>query len=282
MKQKTLYIILAICLIIIIVLLTILVTSQNNSNSQYHHHLENTHPSNKNIIINNRNYPNYQNSPTYGDLDYAYDYDGYWFQPSRWWNNLWNRRRNIYDRRDHYDRRDGLDMHNRYINNSIHINPIPNTQSNIIKPFHNESSTNQQFQSNNVPIPNTNPNTNSNTNTNPIISLVKPLSGSDFPLPTLSSSSPLPMMPEEISISPMSKMSSSENVIQTISTFTSDIPSSYQTGYVSNFNYKGPDSKNQKPFPVDMMASESIFLQPNTIANQIITPSIVMDHPNPM
>ena len=277
MKQKTLYIILALCLIIIIVLLTVLITSQNNSKTHGQHHLENTHPLNKNIIVNNRNYPNYPNYPTYGDLDYAYDYDGYWFQPSRWWNNLWNRRRNIYDRRDNYDRRDGLDMHNRYINNSIHINPhnpSPNTHSNIIQPTHNESSTNQQYQYKSESIP--------SPNTKPIISLVKPELGSDFPLPTLSSSSSLPMMPEDIAISPMSNMSSSENIIQSISTFTSEMPASYPSGYVSNFNYKGPDSKNQKPFPVDMMASESIFLQPNTVANQIIVPPIVMDHPNPM
>ena len=40
--------------------------------------------------------------------------------------------------------------------------------------------------------------------------------------------------------------------------------------------------KNHKPFPVDMMASESIYLQPKTVANEIIKPHIVMEHPNPM
>jgi hypothetical protein len=38
--------------------------------------------------------------------------------------------------------------------------------------------------------------------------------------------------------------------------------------------------KNHKPFPVDMMASESIYLQPNTVSNEIIQPSIAMEHPN--
>lgn len=301
MKQKNLYIILALCLIIIVILITYLITSHHYEKTQDQHHPENTEQINKNIIINNRNYPDY---PSYGDMDYAYDYDGYWFQPSRWWNNLWHNRQwnmhNIHNRRYNYDRRDGLDTHNRYINNSIHINQPhnpphnpnsqsgPNLQSNIIQPKHKESSTNQQYQIESILNPNPNPNPNHNPNpnpnpiNNPIISLVKPEIGSDFPLPKLSSFSSSPIMPEDIAISPMTNMLSSENVVQTISTFTSDMSGSYPTGYVSNFDYKGPDSKNQKPYPMDMMASESIYLQPNTAANRIIVPPIVMEHPNPM
>ena len=308
MKQKNLYIILALCLIIIVILITYLITSHHYEKSQEQHYLENTDKSNKNIVINNRNYPDYPNYHSYGDVDYAYDYDGYWFQPSRWWNNLWHNRRwnmhNIHNRRYNYDRHDGLDTHNRYINNSIHINQPhnhphnpnsqsgPNLHSNIIHPIHKESSTNQQhqYQSDSIPIPNTNPNSNpnsnSNPNNNPIISLVKPEIGSDFQLPKLSSFSSSPVMPEDVAISPMTNMLSSENVVQTISTFTSDMSGSYTSpftsGYVSNFDYKGPDTKNHKPYPMDMMASESIYLQPNTAANRIIVPPIVMEHPNPM
>ena len=89
-------------------------------------------------------------------------------------------------------------------------------------------------------------------------------------------------MPEEVSMAPMSSMHPSLNhsteSMQDISTFVSNLPSEFKP----NFNYKGPDEKNHKPFPVDMMASESIYLQPNTVANEIIQPSIAMEHPNPM
>lgn len=260
MKQNILYIILGICLVIIFILLTIL-----SKPHKYNTHLENNHPLNKNkMAINKPN--NYSGYPMHNniDIDNAYDYDGYSHEPSRWWNNLWDdKKSNIYNRRDNYDRRDGLDMNNRYINNNnIHINTQPkqqNTQSQLqLQPIENVKSKQHISQ--------------------PVISLVKPLSNNDSPLPILTSSSPI--MPEEVSMPPMSQMCSSENVIQTISTFTSDIPSSYQTGYVSNFNYKGSDSKNQKPFPIDMMASESIYLQPNTVANQIIIPPVVMENLN--
>ena len=254
MKQKTMYIILAIFLIAIIILLTILVTSVFN---------QRTSSNSASNLSSTKVYSNYPirnlNLPVYGDIDYAYDYDGYWFQPSRWWNNLWNRRHNVYDRRYNYDRRDGLDMHNRYINNSIHINPhTPHTPH-----------TPQPSQPPQAP-----------PQAPPSISLVKPASGSLFPLPTLSSSSPI--MPEEVSMAPMSSMHPSLNhsteSMQDISTFISNLPSEFKP----NFNYKGPDEKNHKPFPIDMMASESIYLQKNTIANEIIQPSIAMEHPNPM
>ena len=242
MKQKTMYIILAIFLIAIIILLTILVTSVFN---------QRTSSNSASNLSSTKVYSNYPirnlNLPVYGDIDYAYDYDGYWFQPSRWWNNLWNRRRNIYDRRDTYDRRDGLDMHNRYINNPLHQ-------------AHNQAHPTQQssipvnFEINKLPLTEL-----------PInrISLVKPDSGSLFPLPTLSSS--INIMPEEVAMSPMSGMHS-EPSVQSISTFISDIPSSYN----SNFNYKGPDKKNSSPLPIDVMASQAIGLQQHTIGNEII------------
>ena len=106
MKQKTLYIILALCLVIIIILLTVLITKKDI----HHHSSQNNlnHPDSSNIIINTP--INYSRYPMQNDIDYAYDYDGYWFQPSRWWNNLWhNRRLNMYNRRYNYDRHDGLD-----------------------------------------------------------------------------------------------------------------------------------------------------------------------------
>ena len=255
MKQNKLYYFLAvICLIIISVIITILVMSNHNMyKSQSQSQSQNI---SKSRNVKTVNYPDYQN---YDDIDYAYNYDGYWIQPNRWWNNLWqNRKVNMYNIRDNYDRRDGLDMNNRYVNNNnIHINTQPkhqNTQSQL------ESQSHLSNQS------------------HPEISLVKSLSNDESSLPTLTSSSL--MMPEEISMSPMSKMSSSENIMQT--TFSSDIPSSNQKGYVSNFDYKGSDSKNQNSYPIDMMTSESIFLQPNTLENQIIVSPIVMEHPNPM
>ena len=271
MKTKTLYIILAICLVIIAVLLTILFMSNktNNNDSQTTPH---THQlQKKNLPINYSRYPYPIEADI--DIDYAYDYDGYWFQPSRWWNNLWtNRRYNMYNRRDNYDRRDGLDRHHRYVHNSININPTPAPshqgdpvpQTGAIQPSINQPSINQNGLS-------LSEGTNSSRLTPP-----PPIP----PSPYLSS-----VMPEEVSISPMSRLSPSENIVQTISTFVSDIsdsyPTNYSTGYVSNLNYKGPDVKNHKPFPVDMMASESIYLQPNTVANQIIVPPIVKNHPNP-
>ena len=288
MKPKILYIMIAICLVIITVLLTILVMSNkiNKNDSQTTSH---THQSQK------QNLPiNYSRYPIYDDIDYAYDYDGYWFQPSRWWNNLWtNRRYNMYNRRDNYHRRDGLDTHNRYIHNSININPVPapshqgipvpqsgTIQPSIIQPSINQPSINQNGLS-------------LSEGTNSSLLSPPPPEGANGslelppPSPYLSS-----VMPEEVAMSPMSPMSNlsqSENIVQTISTFVSDIsesyptsyPTNYTTGYVSNLNYKGPDLRNHKPFPVDMMASESIYLQPNTVANQIIVPPIVKHHPNP-
>ena len=264
MKQNTLYIILALCAIIITILLTMIFTSslQKISSQTINNDLEYSKLHNKLKLNklqyqqyhnhhNHYNYPNrYYNSDDNSDIDYAYDYDGYWFQPSRWWNNIWNNRRhNIYNRRDTYDRRDGLDMHNRYINNSIHIN----------NPLHQPHSTQQStipvnFEINNLPL-----------TEQPInrISLVKPEPDSSFPFPTLSSS--INIMPEEVAMSPMSGMHS-EPSVQSISTFISDIPSSYN----SNFNYKGPDKKNSSPLPIDVMASQAIGLQQHTIGNEII------------
>ena len=263
MKQNTLYIILALCAIIITILLTMIFTSslQKISSQTINNDLEYSKLHNKLKLNklqyqqyhnhhNHYNYPNrYYNSDDNSDIDYAYDYDGYWFQPSRWWNNIWNRRRNIYDRRDTYNRHDGLDMHNRYINNSIHIN----------NPSHQPHSTQQStipvnFEINKLPL-----------TEQPInrISLVKPEPDSSFPFPTLSSS--INIMPEEVAMSPMSGMHS-EPSVQSISTFISDIPSSYN----SNFNYKGPDKKNSSPLPIDVMASQAIGLQQHTIGNEII------------
>ena len=263
MKQKTLYIILALCLAVIIILLTMIVMSQlyktnMNSQSNSDSNSSSKNPIQHKIVLNRGSNFNY---PVYEDIDYAYDYDGYWFQPSIWWNNLWNRRRNVYDRRDTYDRRDGLDMHNRYINNPLHQ-------------AHNQAHPTQQssipvnFEIHKLPL--TEPPINR-------ISLVKPDSGSLFPLPTLSSS--INIMPEEIAMSPMSGMHS-EPSVQSISTFVSDISASYPTGYISNFNYKGPDKTNSSPLPIDVMASQAIGLQQHTIGNQIIVPPIVMEHPN--
>ena len=280
MKQKTLYIILALCLAVIIILLTMIVMSQlyktnMNSQSNSDSNSSSKNPIQHKIVLNRG--PNF-NYPVYEDIDYAYDYDGYWFQPSRWWNNLWtNRRYNMYNRRDNYDRRDGLDAHNRYIHNSININPTPAPshqggpvpQSSGIQPSINQPSINQ-------PSINQNGLSLSEGTNSSLLSPPPPIT----PSPYLSS-----VMPEEVSISPMSRLSPSENIVQTISTFVSDIsdsyPTNYSTGYVSNLNYKGPDVKNHKPFPVDMMASESIYLQPHKIANQIIVPPIVMQHANP-
>ena len=263
MKQKNLYYILVACLVIISILLTMIVMSnQNNPNIQ-----------------NNPNHPNHPNYPNkyYNtihnmydrDIDYAYDYNGNWFQPSIWWNSLWYpNRRHMYDRRNMYDRRDGLKIENRYnfIQNQPTLHDITLTEKkNTEKPNVNELQSQSQSQHK--------------------IELVKPQPGSLFPLPTLtsifsssSSSTPSPMMPEEIAISPMSKMHI-ENSIHSISAFTDSVPINTNN---YNFDYKGADSKNQKPLPVDMMASESIYLQPNTVANEIIKPNIAMEHPNPM
>lgn len=264
MKQNILYIILGICLVIIFILLTII-----SNPHKYNTRLEIKHPLNKNkMAINKSN--NYSGYDMHNDIDIdnAYYYDGYSYEPSRWWNNLWNdKKSNIYNRQDNYDRHDGLDMNNRYVNNNnIHINTQPKHQNTQLQ---------SQLQTQLQPIENVK---SINNISQPVISLVKPLSNNDSPLPILTSSSPI--MPEEVSMPPMSQMCSSENVIQTISTFTSDIPSSYQTGYVSNFDYKGSDFKNQKPYPIDMMASESIYLQPNTPTNRIIIPPVVMENLN--
>lgn len=263
MKQKNLYYILVTCLVIISILLTMIVMSHQNSPNN---------PNNPNIQ-NNPNYPNkYYNTNTIHniydrDINYAYDYNGNWFQPSIWWNSLWYpNRRHMYDRhnrRDMYDRRDGLKIENRY-------NFIQNQPS-----LHDTTLTEKQ---------NTEKHHVNGLQSQHKIELVKPQSGSLFPLPTLtsisssSSSSSSPIMPEEIAMSPMSKMHI-ENSIHSISAFTDSVPVNTNN---YNFDYKGADSKNQKPLPVDMMASESIYLQPNTVANEIIKPNIAMEHPNPM
>ena len=254
MKQTNLYYVLVICLVIISVLITILLMSSNNKSQS--RDMEQS----RNIKTQ---YPNY---PDYADVDYSYGYDGYWSQPSRWWNNLWNNRNEhqYYNRhnshsRNNYDRQDGLNIHNRY--NFIQQQPVQQSQ-----PIQ-QSQPNQQQ-----------PTQQSHKSQQTKIELVKPEFGSDFPFPTLSSSSN--MMPEEIAISPMNSMYV-ENGIHSISRFIGDLPMPFQTTDY-NFNYKGPDMKNQKPFPIDMMASESIYLQPNTVANEIIIPPVVMEHPNPM
>ena len=266
MKQTNLYYVLVLCLVIISVLITILLMSSDNKyqsqdmdksrniKAQYHNYPN--HP-------NYPNYPNYPNHLDYGDVDYSYGYDSYWYQPSRWWNNLWNNRNEhqYYNRhnRNNYDRQDGLNIHNRY--NFIQQQPVQQSQ-----PTQQSQPIQQQ------------PIQQSHKSQQPKIDLVKPEFGSDFPFPTLSSSSN--SMPEEIAISPMNSMYV-ENGIHSISRFIGDLPMPFQTTDY-NFNYKGPDMKNQKPFPIDMMASESIYLQPNTVANEIIIPPVVMEHPNPM
>lgn len=280
MKQKTLYTVLVVCLIIISVLVTLIISNYQKSYSKDDIYKKDNINDKVQISINkpqNYNYPVYGNR----DIDYAYDYDGYWFQPSRWWNNLWNSHsynygyghgydsnRHRYNRRN-YDRHDGLDMHNRHYNNQIHINNQTNQPNHSIP---QQSIPQQSIPQSLQSLPQS-----PQQSSQPIISLVRPISGSDFPFPTLSSSSLIPIMPEEISMSPMSPMQPSVNSIQSIqsiSTFTSDLPADFQT----NFNYKGPDVKNHSPSPIDMMASQSIGLQPNTVANEIIKPIISMEH----
>jgi hypothetical protein len=257
MKQKTLYIFLVVCLIIISILFTLLISNYQKSYSK----------DNKNNIINKAQISiNKPQNYNYPDIDYAYDYDGYWFQPSRWWNNLWSRPRyNYYDSRYNYDRHDGLDFHNRY-NKQTHQPPSSQPPPLQPPPLQPPPSQPPPLQPTSQP-----------PLSQPTIALVR--YNTDFPLPTLSSS--LPIMPEEIAMAPMSHISQNEDIIQTISTFVSDLPESYQSDYISNFTYKGSDPKNQKPLPIDIMASESIYLQPNTIANQIVIPPIVMEHSNP-
>ena len=275
MKQKNLYYVLVICLVIISVLITILFMSRQNSDKPENQYTVKS----RNVKTPNYGYPNYNYD--YNDVDYAYDYNGNWFQPSRWWNNLWrnNHNRYYYDshRRHNYDRQDGLNIHNRY--NFIQNQPTMDS--------HSQSQSQPKPQSQTHPISNVGEShkkfikSDNNIETNyrqPKIELVKPESGSDFPFPTLFSSSHI--MPEEIAMSPMPS-THIESGSHSKSAFTADLPMSFQTTDY-NFNYKGPDTKNQKPFPVDMMASESIYLQPNTVANEIIMPPVVMDHPNPM
>jgi hypothetical protein len=281
MKQKNLYYVLVICLVIISVLITILFMSHQNSDKSENQYTEKP----RNVKTQNYGNPNYRNPnygyPNYEDIDYGYDYNGNWFQPSRWWNNLWhshnNHNRYYHDshRRRNYDRQDGLNIHNRY--NFIQNQPTMDTHSKSqsqpqskIHPISNVGESQKQFIKSNSAI--------ESNYKQPRIELVKPESGSDFPFPTLSSSSHI--MPEEIAMSPMPS-THIENGIHSKSAFTSDIPMPFQTTDY-NFDYKGPDLKNHKPFPVDMMASESIYLQPNTVPNEIIIPPVVMDHPNPM
>ena len=258
MKQTNLYYVLVACLVIISVLITILLMSSHNK-YQYQDMEKSTNIKNQySNYPNYHNYPNYPNYPNYRDVDYSYGYDGYWFQPSRWWNNLWNTRN---DRR-YYDRQDGLNINNRY--NFIQQQPVQQSHPN------QQSHPKQQLQSTQPPIQST-----QQPMQQPKIELVKPEFGSDFPFPTLSSSTN--SMPEEIAISPIHSMHV-KNDIHSISNFAS----TPIYADPNNFNYKGPDSKNEKPYPIDMMASESIYLQPNTVANEIIIPPIVMEHPNPM
>jgi len=271
MKQNKLYyVVVVICLIIISILITILVMPNYNMNKSHSHSHSESQSQN---ISNSKNIKtvNYPDYPNYDDIDYAYDYNGNWFQPSRWMNNIWrnNNDRNYYNShmRNNYDRKDGLNIHNRY--NFIHQQPVhqsqPNNSTQSIQP--KKQHVHQQSQQ-------------SNQSQQPKIALIKQNFGSDFPFPTLTSSSN--SMPEEIAMSPM-QSTHIERGIHSISGFTSDLPMPFQTtDYNFNYNYKGPDMKNQKPFPVDMMASESIYLQPNTVANEIIIPPVVIEHPNPM
>jgi hypothetical protein len=174
--------------------------------------------------------------------------------------------------RSNYDRQDGLNIHNRY--NFIHQQPAlqPAMQpphDTILKPKQNQ---------NDPIIPE---NSNDHYYNKPKIELIRPEFGSDFPFPTLSSSSDI--MPEEIAMSPLGGHGPAaiENSVHTISRFTADLAAK-PDNYNYNFNYKGPDLKNQKPSPVDMMASQSIYLEPNEPANQIIIPPVVMEHLNPV
>ena len=274
MKQKNLYYVLVICLVIISVLITILFMSHQNSDKSENQYAEKT----RNVKTPNYGNPNY-GYPNYEDIDYGYDYNGNWFQPSRWWNSLWhshnNHNRYYYDshRRRNYDRQDGLNIHNRY--NFIQNQPTMDTHSQSqsqsqskIHPISNVGESQKQFIKSNSTI--------ESNYKQPRIELVKPEYGSDFPFPTLSSSSYI--MPEEIAMSPMPS-THIESGSHSKSEFTADLPMAFQTTDY-NFDYKGPDLKNHKPFPVDMLASESIYLQPNTVANEIIIPPVVMDNPN--
>ena len=159
-----------------------------------------------------------------------------------------------------------MNIHNRY--NFIQQQPVQQSHPNHQSTKPPIQSTQPTIQSTQPPI---------QPMQQPKIELVKPDFGSDFPFPTLSSSTN--MMPEEIAISPIHSMHV-ENGIHSVSNFASTPIYAEPNNF--NFNYKGPESKNQKPYPIDMMASESIYLQPNTVANEIIIPPIVMEHPNPM
>jgi len=85
------------------------------------------------------------------------------------------------------------------------------------------------------------------------------------------------MSPMQPSVNNINDIHNTNNT-QTISTFTSELPANYNAKYNSNFAYKGADPKNQRPSPIDMMASQSIGLQRNTAANEIIKPKILMEH----
>ena len=270
MKQKSLYYVLVICLVIISILLTILVMSHNNSDNKS----DNKSDNNRDKLQDNYNkqYKNY----SHRDVDYAYDYDGYWFQPSRWWNNLWRggHRYNPY-MRSNYDRQDGLNIHNRY--NFIHQQPALQPALHPVMQPPQDTILKQNQNTPNAPI--IPENSNDHYYNKPKIELIRPEFGSDFPFPTLSSSTHI--MPEEIAMSPLGGHGPAaiENSIHTISRFTADLAAK-PDNYNYNFNYKGPDLKNQKPSPVDMMASQSIYLEPNEPANQIIIPPVVMEHLN--
>ena len=226
MKQKTLYIVLVICLIIISILSTLFISNYQK-----------LQPNRDSTIDKPKTYIYSQNYgyPVY-DTDYAYDYDGYWFQPSRWWDNLWNydrydrHDRHRYNRRRDYDRRDGLDIHNRY-NNQINITSQPNLprQSQPPPPQLPQPPASQPPppESQLPPPP-----------SQPIISLVR--QNTDFPLPTLYSSAPI--MPEEISMSPLQNPN--------------------QSGFTSvPLNESNFTDQNHNPLPIDIMASQAIALE---------------------
>ena len=91
MKENKLNYVLVICLVIISLLITILFMSKNmnksksKSKSKYKSKSKDIKKYRNAKTINYHDYtPNY---PNYNDVDYAYDYNGNWFQPSRWWNN---------------------------------------------------------------------------------------------------------------------------------------------------------------------------------------------------
>ena len=280
MKQTTLYYVLAICLIIISVLLTILVMSKQNTDNKY-----TTNKENINIMVKPDNSRYYNDVyDVYGEYDrYDSRYDSihgpsFWYQPRRWWNHWWNgRQTNIYPNNQTHNQIHNYnykhDKHNRdtpkhIITEQPHSQPQASHFTGRLAGESKQLEDSHYLESNfKIPI-----DERQMQGQHSSINLIKPEAGSLFPFPTLSASSNI--MPEDISMSPMTHMDDNLKSIQSRSNFISDVSAEVS----SNFTYAGPDPRNHKPMPVDIMASESIGLQPNTVANQIIQPNVPMEH----